>query len=130
MKFIDTNFLIDVLKPSFNQLEIISELDSTGPHAINTIVQFEFLFGGYNSQRKDEVDRRKDVLKKFLILPIDEETADIAAKMASKLRLQGNTIGNADCLIAASMKANQIDTIVTRNVKHFELIEGINIEIW
>ncbi|MCH8908877.1 MAG: type II toxin-antitoxin system VapC family toxin, partial [Candidatus Heimdallarchaeota archaeon] len=103
MNFLDTNFLIDLLRGKVDDDDLLDELDRNGPHVTNTIVQFEFLFGGYNSKRSDEVDKRKSLLKKMIILPVDERSADEAAKLGSALKNKGESIGNADCLILGTM---------------------------
>lgn len=43
---------------------------------------------------------------------------------------EGKFTGIADIMIAGTMKSHGIDTIVTRNVKHFEKIGGIKVITW
>ncbi len=52
-----------------------------------------------------------------------------AAGIYASLRNQGETIGDADILIAATAKVNRL-TLSTNNLKHFGRIKGLEIENW
>jgi predicted nucleic acid-binding protein len=89
------------------------------------------LVGGYGAKNKEkELEIRLNLLRKFLILPFDFETAKISAKIEADLLGKGKFIGRSDVIIAGSMIKHGIDTIVTRNVKHFEEIPGIKVQTW
>jgi tRNA(fMet)-specific endonuclease VapC len=59
----------------------------------------------------------------------NKETAEMAASVYSKLQKQGKLIEDADILIAAFCLQNKY-TFVTNNVKHFENIDGLQVENW
>jgi predicted nucleic acid-binding protein len=59
----------------------------------------------------------------------DKETTEIAASVYSKLQKKGKLIEDADILIASFCLKNGY-TFVTNNGKHFENIEGLQIENW
>lgn len=130
MKFIDTSFLIDFIRGKVQDNDLIEELETTGPHITNTIVQFEFLSGGYGSRNKTEISIRKKLLERFIILPVDETAAEEAAILYADLKKKGEMIGQADILIVGTMKSRKITEIVSRNVQHFVKIEGINVRSW
>ena len=50
-----------------------------------------------------------------------------AAKINADLKTKGITIGDNDCLIAGLMKTAGIKKIITKNVKHFSQIPGIEV---
>jgi len=54
---------------------------------------------------------------------------DIYAKEKARLKKKGQLIDDFDLLIGSSAIANEM-VLVTRNVKHFNRISGINIENW
>jgi tRNA(fMet)-specific endonuclease VapC len=130
MKFVDTSFLIDFIRGKVDDNVLIEELENTGPHVTNTIVQFEFLAGGYGSKKKREILNRKRLLERFILLPIDEAGAEEAAIIFSELKKRGDMIGQADIIIAGTMRSRKIIEIVSRNVQHFEKIEGIKVISW
>jgi len=53
-----------------------------------------------------------------------------AAEIHGELIAKGNKIDNTDSLIAAIALTNNINTIITRNKKHFERIKGIKVETY
>ncbi|MBD3227694.1 MAG: hypothetical protein GF329_05855 [Candidatus Lokiarchaeota archaeon] len=53
--------------------------------------------------------------------------AEKSAKIEDELRKKGKLIGGADILIAGTMLANKIDSIVSRNIDHFKQISEINV---
>jgi len=127
MFFLDTTFLIDVIQ---NQLKAVSMLKkiSDSVHLTGSINVHEFLVGGYGAKFPEkEIQARKIVLRKLIILPFDEKSAEESAIIESNLRNSGEMIGTADILIAGIMKANGIKSILTNNFKHFEKIEGIDV---
>lgn len=131
MKFLDTSFLIDIIRGYSPAKDILDKLDKEGPQATNAIVVHEFLVGAYGAM-KSKVERkiREELLRKLIILPFDLKSAKESAKIESKLRTEGKYPGGADILIAGSIKANGLTTIVTRNTKHFKNIPGIIVETY
>lgn len=126
MKFLDTSFLIDILREYTPAESLVEQLDKEGPHVTSTIVVHEFLTGAYGAQKpEEELTIRKNLLKTLIILSFDLKSAEESSKIESDLRKQGKYIGGADILIAGTMKAHRIFQIVTRNVKHFKEIPGI-----
>lgn len=126
MKFLDTSFLIDILREYAPAKPLLEQLDKEGPHATSTIVVHELLTGAYGAQEpEEELKIRKNLLKTLVLLSFDLKSAEESSRIESNLRAQGKYIGGADILIAGIMKAHRIFHIVTRNVKHFKEIPGI-----
>ncbi len=126
MKFLDTSFLIDIIRKLPAAENTVNLLDKEGSHATSTIVVHEFLVGGYGARNSEnEIAIRRKLLKKLLILPFDLRAAEASAKIEHQLRKKGKLIGGADILIAGTMVANKIETIVTRNPEHFDRISNI-----
>ncbi len=126
MKFLDTSFLIDIIRKYPKAENILNQLDDEGPQATSTIVVHEFLVGAYGA--KDSVKElaiRRQLLQKLIILPFDLDSAEESAKIEDRLRKTGKYIGGADVLIAGTMVANKLTTIVTRNPEHFERIPEV-----
>ncbi|MHA1650850.1 MAG: type II toxin-antitoxin system VapC family toxin [Candidatus Helarchaeota archaeon] len=126
MKFLDTSFLIDIIRKYPPAKNLLDQLDNEGAHATNTIVVHEFLVGGYGARNQSkELSIRWKLLQKLTILPFDLLAAKESAKIEDELRKKGKYIGGADILIAGTMIANKIYTIITRNPDHFKRIPGI-----
>ena len=127
MKFFDTTFLIDIIRKFPSAETILDGLDKEGSDATNTIVVHEFLVGSYGARNSiKELRLRRKLLLKLIIVSYDLKAAEESAKIENDLRKEGKLIGGADILIAGTMIANKITTIVTRNSEHFDRIQGIN----
>ena len=63
------------------------------------------------------------------IINISEESAKISGDIYANLRQKGITIGTSDILIAGIAIENGL-TLITNNEKHYEPIQGLNIENW
>ncbi len=61
----------------------------------------------------------------IVLIDIDRNIALEGSKIYSSLIKRGEEIELNDCLIAASALIYGINEIVTRNIKHFQKIEGI-----
>ncbi|MHA2227154.1 MAG: type II toxin-antitoxin system VapC family toxin [Candidatus Hodarchaeales archaeon] len=131
MKFLDTSFLIDVIRKKTSVKELLDDIDEQGSHVTNTIVAHEFLVGAYGANNPEkELKIRNDLLSRMIILNFDLNAATKSAEVETELRKTGKLIGGADILIAGTMLSRGIKTIVTKNVKHFEQISDIQIQSW
>ena len=130
MKCLDTSAIIDLLRSRKEAVEKIknAEQDSIATTRINI---FEVLFGifvkkGADYQKFSETI--KPLIDKITILELDELSSIQAAKIKSGLILKGKEIENTDCLIAGIMLANGCNTIITKNIAHFNRIKNIKVE--
>jgi tRNA(fMet)-specific endonuclease VapC len=131
MKFLDTSFLIDVIRKHAPVKTLLDNLDKEGPHVTNTIVAHEFLVGAFGATNSEmELKARNDLLSRIVILEFDLAAANRSAVIEANLRAKGEMIGGADILIAGTMISRGISTIVTKNTRHFEKIPLINIQTW
>lgn len=73
--------------------------------------------------------RSNQTLARLTILPWQRNAADVYGSLKAALRLQGRPIGELDTQIAAHALADGL-TLVTHNTKHFEGIEGLQLEDW
>ena len=130
LEFLDTTFLIDLRLQNPNLASIIKDLDNKGIHGVPSIVAHEFYFGGFNSDSPDEIKYRSAILKQFSIKEFDKEAAYLGAKIESRMKEKGITVGRADVMIAATILSNGGSAIYTRNVKDFQKIEGLEVITW
>jgi tRNA(fMet)-specific endonuclease VapC len=106
--------------------------------AITIITQIEALRGRYDAVLKAEdgtrmlralqgLERTIQHLALFKIVPFDAAAAAEFDRLRENKKLK--KIGRADLLIAASAQANRA-TLVTRNLKDFRLVPGLQVENW
>ena len=131
MKFIDTSFLIALLRKETAVKSLLKQLDKEGPHVTSTIVIHDLLVGAYGAKNpQKENEAREKAIQKLIVLNFDISAANQSAQIEAELRKEGKLIGGADILIAGTMKSRGIKTIVTHNVTHFERIKGIEVLSW
>ena len=128
MRCVDTDFLIAVLKGDKSAIPMIEKLDRSRIRFTTAVNAFELYIGAYyiGADAVKEVD---DLLSKFHILPFDEACAKKAGEIFSDLKKKGLAIDIRDAMIASVALQHDL-ILVTRNVKHFERINGLKIEKW
>lgn len=95
---------------------------------LSTIVWHELYYGAYGGDRTNETLRRIDGLE-LPVLPFDDVDARVAAEIRAVLKRAGTPIGPLDTLIAGQALARDL-TLVTRNTREFQRIEGLMLENW
>jgi tRNA(fMet)-specific endonuclease VapC len=124
---VDTDWVIHHLNGHTqitNRLDELKGLDL----AISLITLAELYDGIYVSR---DPAGSEAILLEFLndvrVIGIDEETARLFAKERGRLRLAGTLIGDFDLLIGVTAVQNGL-TLLTNNRRHFDRIEGLNVE--
>ena len=130
MIFLDTNilsyYLIDDTKI---KVELRNRIRNNELICTTIINVYEILrgFKWKNNPKKETLFR--SFLDNLKIFSIDDEAVEIASEIYSNQRKKGENIEDADILIAAIVLANN-GILITNNTKHFQQIEGLNIENW
>ena len=126
MKVLDSTFLIDILRKREETEEILNSNDELFTTQINMYEIIEGFFSETISTRNKVVIR--ELFESIKVLPLNDMSIIKAAEIHATLSKQGDMVDYLDCLIAGIALANNISTIVTKNVKHFERIDGIKVE--
>lgn len=120
---VDTNILIGFLRKEEKAISFLGSLEKA---VISAISAGEIYQGARN---KKELSLTKDFLSTYCrIISIDEQISDLSLKLLEKYILsQGLLL--LDALIAATAVKYNL-TLITGNVKHFEMIEGLKLKKW
>ena len=129
MVCLETTFLVDFLRGKEEAESVFNDLvDKRSQITITSPSLMEIMSGAHNNQKKEEFRKIEEViLSKVIILNLDKESAILAGEIDSELTLSGDSIGTTDIMIGAIAKHNN-ETLITRNKKHFERINGLKIE--
>lgn len=123
---LDTDWLIDFLIGRAAALDLVRPLLAQGL-AISVITYAEFYEGLVRSPDRIKLEQKlDDFVSGTEMLPIDVDTAHLFGERRAELRSQGKLIDNFDLLIAATALRNDL-TLVTRNVRDFQRIEGLQL---
>ena len=125
---LDTSTCIFLLRGKRTVEERLNEIDEERCYITDAVVA-ELLFGAYYSDRPEENLRQVEAfVAEMQVIPFDQ-TINVFAQERVKLWKAGKKIEDFDLLIGCAAKAMGL-TIVTHNRKHFEHIEGLEIEDW
>lgn len=129
MVCLDTSFVIDLLRKNGKVDKFIEKFDSTGEQIyVPSPVIVELISGANLKQNKErETNEIKSFLATTFVLPLDEQSAIRAGEIEAELEKAGEIIDTEDIMIAAIALQNE-EKLITRNAKHFERIEKLEIE--
>lgn len=124
---LDTNAVVALLRGSTSVVRQ-AHFAGNAQLKLSTIVRHELYYGAYGGDRTAETLGRIDGLV-FEILQFDDLDARVAAEIRAVLKRAGTPIGPLDTLIAGQALARDL-TLVTRNTREFERVDGLRLENW
>ncbi len=124
---LDTTVLIDILKGNEKAIVTVDKIRREAVLYTTTINIYEYLRGILLLPKNKEkhILALNVLISNLDVLEIDQEVAKKAAMVYADMRKIGATLDEPDYLIAGACLTNDIDTIITRNEKHFENIRGL-----
>lgn len=132
MILLDTSACIDYLSGNADLKKKIEDQDDL--IHISAITVYEMNIGFERTKRKISEQRYKQLYKNWLefissmeIFSLGFKEAEKAAELYDNLESQGQRIDDNDILIAGIMLTNGIKQLITRNIKHYERIQEIEI---
>ena len=93
------------------------------------ITYYEIVSGLKFRDAKKQLDRFMELVRHNTLLPLTERSSEISAEIYANLRKQGRPIDDSDLLIAGIALENNL-VIATRNLQHFDRIEGLTVVDW
>jgi len=124
---IDSDVLIDFLKSVPQATERIKELKEDNELGTTDINAFELYLGAYKSKKQEkELADVKGLLNTLFLSSTNEDSMEIAAKILSDLERRGKPLALRDLFIGSICLTNSFK-LFTRNKKHFETIEGLEL---
>jgi tRNA(fMet)-specific endonuclease VapC len=129
VKVLDTNTIIHYFK---GLGRVAEKLLTTPPRQVKvpSLVVYELEVG---IRKASEPQKRREQLRILLlsvtVLPFHLREAEVAAKVRMELEAKGLPIGPVDVLIAGTALAHGA-TLITRNTREFERVEGLMVENW
>ena len=98
--------------------------------SISSITQAELLYGAERCSSKTVTySIIESFTSRLIILNWDSEAAKSYGYLRAYMEKNGRIIGNMDLMIAAHALSIGA-TIVTNNIRHFNMIDGLKVENW
>ncbi len=131
MVCLETDFLIALIRKDRDAIAKLRKLVESGERLTTTPINAAELFkGAYLSKNLDENLRRvRGILGRLHLLDFNLAASDIYGQITSQLWKKGEPIGEMDALIASIALAHN-ERVLTRNVKHFSRVRGLEVESW
>lgn len=128
---IDTSIIVDAER---KRLNLDDHVAGRGEACFLSVISVSELWHGLHraieptvaTRRKDFIDR---LFEQFDVVPIDLLVAKEHSRVWAHLATSGQMIGMNDLWIAATCLAYGM-SIVTANVRDFERVPGLQIEVW
>lgn len=124
----DTTFLIDLLNGDDDALELLRMAErESRPEKVSAVTVLEFHEGIAQSSKPAEERRAVlSVLDSKTVVPADAAVARRAGEISGDLAAGGRRIDREDCVVAATA-LQEGEPVVTRNVDHFERVDGVEV---
>jgi tRNA(fMet)-specific endonuclease VapC len=129
MVCLETTLLIDALRGKEEARQLLDSIDRSSDMATIASPSIMELISGaiLNPKVREEKEKVIEFLSSFVVLDLDKESAILAGEIEADLGKRGETIEPEDIMIGAIALHNG-ETLVTRNKKHFDRIQGLEIE--
>ncbi|MEX2444841.1 MAG: type II toxin-antitoxin system VapC family toxin [Alkalispirochaeta sp.] len=128
MILFDTDICIEILRGNAALIERRSSYDEEVAVSFMTVA--ELYYGAYKSS---SARKNRSLVEEFLLTVNVIDSVKQIAKRFGELKARQNrrgmTVADADLLIAATA-IERCSFLVTGNIRHFEMIEGLKIENW
>ena len=126
---LDTSFLHDVMHDDEAAIKKASEIEADGsPVHIAAVTAYELYYGIERVEKSAaERERVNRVLDRFPLVDADRPIMQKAGRIDAQLDASGQPLDDlADVLIGATA-ATLEESILTRNVDHFERMQGVDV---
>ena len=123
MTVADTDVLIDFMRGRGELAGIVADELQRGTLQTTVVTRFELLAG---ARTPGQLESLQQLLGAVPALSLDSAAADRAAVVRRALELRGEPIGMGDSLIAGIVLQHG-GTLLTRNRRHFERVEGLRV---
>lgn len=123
----DSDFIIDFLMGESYAVKKMKFLrDNNSEISTTSINTFELLRGATSLNQKNSNENVFAFLSYLKIFDFDFEASEKAAEIFDSLKIKGELIDVFDLMIASIVISNG-ESLLTRNISHFNIISGLKI---
>lgn len=124
---LDTSAIIDVFKGKEAIKNILDDIDEELAVSFMSYLELMFGFNTETIKEKKEEEFYDAFFNSFTNFELTKEACKKASKIFWDLKKRGEEIDEFDCIIAGIFLTKGVNTIITRNVKHFEKIRELKV---
>ena len=127
---IDTDILSELFKGNNTVKVRVSEyIKEHHRLTISQITKYEILKGLKAKKAQKQINAFNTFCDANTIISITDDVIIKASDIYAELRKQGETVSDADILVAAIATVNNL-TLITNNTKHFTRIKSLKLDNW
>ncbi len=128
---LDTSFVIDLMNGDESAVQKFKTLSNKGETQIITALTIFELFSGLARSKKAEAEKSKIIsaLQGQIVIHLDNDSAEKGGELHGNLAKEGKTIGVIDAMISGIALIKK-EKVLTRNVKDFSRVKGLEIETY
>ena len=133
---LDTSFLIDFLAGDPSAVDKMKQIESDGNMlAVSSVVMYELLVLSAGDRKPNKTQKAINVVESLLsrigiVWSLEPDTARLAAEIQRTQMIKGRPVSVRDLFIAASALTNGCNVVITRNLRDFEVIDGLRVETY
>ena len=124
---LDTTAIIDLFKKDARIRKIIEESKEDISSSIINYQEIMFGLDFHNPKHKMEEGFYDNFFDKIFLFSLDKNSAKKASEIFFDLQKKGENIEKLDSMTAGIFLINGVNKIITKNIKHFEKIPGIEV---
>lgn len=121
--FSDTDCIVDFLKNRAPTNSRVRQALRSGLLAISAVTAYELYFGEPEGPGRQALDQLIDAV---FVAPLTREAAALAGERGAALAASGMRLATPDLLIAGTVLLAGAP-LVTRNVRHFSRVDGLEL---
>jgi len=127
----DTFFIIDLMMGDKAAVEKAKDIEAKNiPLAVSAPTVFELYVGlSLSSKPEEEKNRILTIIESLPFLSLDLESSREGGRIYGEKKRSGLLIDPEDAMIAGIAKAHN-EKVLTRNLKHFQGINGVNVALY
>lgn len=131
MACLDTSFLIALIRRELAAERKLESLIASEQTICTTpITACELYAGACRSSRSDmEIKKVREILARVELLEFSSQACERFGRIRSELEAAGSLIGDFDIMIS-SIAMTHDQSVVTRDVDHFEKVAGLTVQTW
>jgi predicted nucleic acid-binding protein len=124
---LDSSFIIDFLRNKPGAVKKASEMNEYFAVTSTSVYEVMVGFSLMKNSNEEKINKFVSFLGDCEILSLDLNASLLSSEIYSDLVSKGQMIEDFDCLIAGTMKSNQVNRIITGNEKHFKKIKEVSV---
>ncbi len=126
---VDTTFLVDLFRNDTKAIELLENISKSEERIYTTVINMAELYRGAflhpeTDKKLQEIEELKDL---FIILDMRLESAKYYGRIFADLKRKGRMAKDRDMLIASILMSFGEYKIITRDKRHFDEINGLEV---